>query len=133
MVNFIRAAGLLAIIPLIAAAPTATEANVAVRAAEQEAVPFSFEKWAEDIMANPNGQHPSPEEALALAFNQTSTDGLEKRQADVSCVFNDNSQAASVADAVWCIDFIAARSNVQCKAIVSGTSFADAAKLKSLV
>ncbi|KAK1470863.1 hypothetical protein CCUS01_00981 [Colletotrichum cuscutae] len=66
MVNFTRAAGLLALIPLIAAAPTAAEAT-------EQNVPFSFEKWAEDIIANPNGQHPSPEEAMALAFNQTSS------------------------------------------------------------
>ncbi|KAJ0277416.1 hypothetical protein COL940_007770 [Colletotrichum noveboracense] len=109
MVNFMRAAGLLAITPLIAAAPTDTDAGIDVRAVDV-AVPFSFEKWAEDIIANPNGNHPSPEEAIALAFNQTSTDGLEKRQADV-------------ADAVWCIDFIAARANVACNAVVSGTSF----------
>ncbi|UQC90483.1 uncharacterized protein CLUP02_16013 [Colletotrichum lupini] len=116
MVNLIRAAGLLALIPLIAAAPTAAEAT-------EQNVPFSFEKWAEDIIANPNGQHPSPEEAMALAFNQTSSDGLEKRQQDVSCTFNDNDNAASVADAVWCIDFIAARANVECKAVVSATVF----------
>lgn len=66
MVNLIRTAGLLALIPLIAAAPTAAEAT-------EQNVPFSFEKWAEDIIANPNGQHPSPEEAIALAFNQTSS------------------------------------------------------------
>ncbi|KAK1958795.1 hypothetical protein LY78DRAFT_647042 [Colletotrichum sublineola] len=122
MVNFIRVAGLLAFVPLVAAAPAATaDNNIEVRAAE--AVPFSFEKWADDIITNPNGQHPSPEEALALAFNQTSTDGLEKRQADVSCTFNDPAHAASVADAVWCIDFIAQRANVACRAVVSATSF----------
>ncbi|KAK6213118.1 hypothetical protein QIS74_09120 [Colletotrichum tabaci] len=121
MVNFLRAAGLLALAPLAAAAPAATDSNLDVRAAD--AVPFSFAKWADDIIANPNGQHPSPEEAMALAFNQTSTDGLEKRQADVSCEFNRPGQSASVADAVWCIDFIAQRANVQCRAVVSGTSF----------
>ncbi|TKW48485.1 hypothetical protein CTA1_5579 [Colletotrichum tanaceti] len=72
MVNFLRAAGLLALAPLLAAAaPAATESNLDVRAAD--AAPFSFAKWADDIIANPNGQHPSPEEAMALAFNQTST------------------------------------------------------------
>ncbi|KAK2043093.1 hypothetical protein LZ31DRAFT_555490 [Colletotrichum somersetense] len=121
MVNFIRAAGLLALVPLVVAAPAAAADNIEVRAAE--AVPFSFEKWADDIIANPNGQHPSPEEAIALAFNQTSTDGLEKRQADVSCTFNDPAHSASVADAVWCIDFIAQRANVACRAVVSATSF----------
>ncbi|EFQ30426.1 hypothetical protein CGRA01v4_09969 [Colletotrichum graminicola] len=121
MVNFIRTAGLLALIPLVAAAPAAVADNVEVR--EAGAVPFSFEKWADDIITNPNGQHPSPEEAIALAFNQTSTDGLEKRQADVSCTFNDPAHAASVADAVWCIDFIAQRANVACRAVVSATSF----------
>ncbi|GKT63848.1 hypothetical protein ColTof4_04574 [Colletotrichum tofieldiae] len=121
MVNFISAAGLLALVPLVVAAPAGTDANVEVRAAES--VPFSFAKWADDIIANPDGQHPSPEEALALAFNQTSTDGLEKRQADVHCEFNKPGDSASVADAVWCIDFIAQRANVQCKAIVSATSF----------
>ncbi|KAI8227174.1 hypothetical protein K4K53_005996 [Colletotrichum sp. SAR 10_77] len=94
MVNFMRAAGLLAITPLIAAAPTVTDAGIDVRAVNV-AVPFSFEKWAEDIIANPNGNHPSPEEAIALAFNETSTDGLEKRQADVSCTFDKPGGAAS--------------------------------------
>ncbi|KAF4806615.1 hypothetical protein CGCSCA5_v014173 [Colletotrichum siamense] len=122
MVNFMRAAGLLAITHLIAAAPTVTDAGIDVGAVDV-AVPFSFEKWAEDIIANPNGNHPSPEEAIALAFNETSTDGLEKRQADVSCTFDKPGGAASVADAVWCIDFIAARANVACNAVVSGTSF----------
>ncbi|TDZ29455.1 hypothetical protein C8034_v000383 [Colletotrichum sidae] len=123
MVNFVRVAGLLALVPLIAAAPAASEANIDVR--EAEVVPFSFEKWAEDIIANPNGKHLSPEEAFAVGFNQTSTgeDGLEKRQADVRCTFDRNGDAASAADAVWCIDFIAARSNVACRAVVSGTSF----------
>ncbi|KXH48453.1 hypothetical protein CSIM01_04832 [Colletotrichum simmondsii] len=97
MVKFVLAAGLLALVPFIAAAPTAAEAT-------EQNLPFSFERWAEDIIANPNGQHPSPEEAMALAFNQTSSE-------------------AFVADAVWCIDFIAARANVQCKAVVSATVF----------
>ncbi|KAK1978184.1 hypothetical protein LZ30DRAFT_599712 [Colletotrichum cereale] len=120
MVNFIRAAGLLALVSLAAAAPAASATdNIQVRAAE--AVPFSFEKWADDIITNPNGQHPSPEEAIALAFNQTSTDGLEKR--DASCTFDNPGKSASVADAVWCIDFIAQRANVACRAAVSATAF----------
>lgn len=72
MVNFMRAASLLAISSLVAAAPTVMDTGIEVRAADV-AVPFSFEKWAEDIIANPSGNHPSPEEAIALAFNQTST------------------------------------------------------------
>ncbi|OLN86097.1 hypothetical protein CCHL11_05276 [Colletotrichum chlorophyti] len=126
MVNVIRAAGFLAFFPLlslITAASTATEANVDVRAAAQESVPFSFEKWADDIMPNPNGQHPSHKEAFLSPSTKLRPYGLEKRQADVSCTFNNPGGAASVADAVWCIDFIVARANVLCRAAVSGTSF----------
>ncbi|KAF6812942.1 hypothetical protein CMUS01_12954 [Colletotrichum musicola] len=117
MVNFIRAASLLALVPSISAAPTTAEA-LEVRA---ETEVFSFEKWAEDIIANPGGNHLSPDEAVALAFNQTSTDEhtIQKR---ASCNIVAGSPA-SAADAVWCIDFIAARANVKCEAAVSGTSF----------
>lgn len=73
MVNIIRASGLLALIPFIAAAPTSVGASLDVRADSQNTELFSFEKWAEEKIANPSGNHLSPDEAVALAFNQTST------------------------------------------------------------
>ncbi|WYZ43724.1 hypothetical protein EsH8_VII_000160 [Colletotrichum jinshuiense] len=121
MVNIIRAAGLLALIPFIAAAPTSVGASIDERTDSQNTELFSFEKWAEEKIANPGGNHLSPDEAVALAFNQTLTDenGIEKR---ASCAGTAGSPA-SAADAAWCIDFLSARSNVNCVAYTSGTSF----------
>ena len=41
----------------------------AILAPAQEAAPFSFAKWADEIIADPNGNHLSPEEAIAVAVN----------------------------------------------------------------
>lgn len=55
MVNFApHALAALALAALVAAIPTTTST-----------APFTFVQWVEDIIANPEGDHLSPEEAVA--------------------------------------------------------------------
>lgn len=45
-----------------------------------QAVPFSFENWVEDIISNPNGDYMSPEEAVkAWEITSETTGSLNKR------------------------------------------------------
>ncbi|KAJ4007434.1 hypothetical protein NW766_010119 [Fusarium irregulare] len=82
---------------------------------------FSLESWANDIIANPEDTHLSPDAASKAAINQTSIDegALEKRELRCNTVAG---TSASVADAVWCIDFLARRPNQRCGVGAGGRS-----------
>ncbi|KAL7767012.1 hypothetical protein ACKLNR_004928 [Fusarium oxysporum f. sp. zingiberi] len=101
---------------------SATAGSVAGRKTDTEATtPFSLESWASGIIADPDGAHPSPDEAFTLAVNQTETDSgaLEKRVVRCNTVAG---TSASVADAVWCIDFLARRPGQRCGVGAGGRS-----------
>lgn len=68
MVNFApHALAALALSALVAAIPTTTSP-----------VPFTFVQWVEDILANPEGDHLSPEEAVAA--KNASVDAIPLRE-----------------------------------------------------
>ncbi|KAK5997629.1 hypothetical protein PT974_02993 [Cladobotryum mycophilum] len=102
MVNFAASAlALMALAPVIGAVPTADST-------------FSFTSWVEDIIANPKGQHLSPEGAVsAAALNDKGS--LEKR---VTC---NGGRTAPVNDAVSCINQLA-REGGEC-ALDGGVDF----------
>ncbi|KAM7202641.1 hypothetical protein V8F20_004430 [Naviculisporaceae sp. PSN 640] len=112
MVKLVQIASFLALAPLALAAPAPAE-NVAAA--------FSFEQWAIDKSTNPTGNHLSVEEVIAIAENRTSADPLPLSKRAASCTFS--GQLASAADAVRCIDYLAARPNQNCHAAVSATEF----------
>lgn len=69
MVNFMIATlGLAALVPLSVAAPAGSQTA-------PEAIPrddaFSFQQWIDDIVADPEGDHLSPEEAVKVAQKET--------------------------------------------------------------
>ena len=78
MVQFtLPALALLALTPIIGAAPAP--------GANPEGGIFSFEKWVDGIVANPSGDHLSPEQAIAAyeaSVNSTLGASLERREAD---------------------------------------------------
>ncbi|KAF4440277.1 hypothetical protein FACUT_3498 [Fusarium acutatum] len=101
---------------------SATAGSFTGRKTDTEATaPFSLESWASDIIADPDGAHLSPDEAYALAVNQTEADSrtLEKRVVRCNTVAG---TSASVADAVWCIDFLARRPGQRCGVGAGGRS-----------
>ncbi|KAF4956965.1 hypothetical protein FGADI_3377 [Fusarium gaditjirri] len=87
----------------------------------KDTAPFSLESWASGIIADPDGAHPNPEEAFALVVNQIETypGALEKRAVRCNTVPR---TSASVADAVWCIDFLARRPGQRCGVGAGGRS-----------
>lgn len=69
MVNLsIAALGLAVLLPLSAAAPAVSPSAPAVIPRDEG---FSFEQWVEDILADPEGDHLSPEEAVKAAEKGT--------------------------------------------------------------
>lgn len=68
---FVPAFALLALSASVAAVPTASNTSPVV---------FSFVQWIEDIIANPDGDHLTPEEAVAAKnAAMASANPLEKR------------------------------------------------------
>lgn len=65
MVNFASFA-VFALVPLVANAMPASSTGLSARSEK-----FSFEKWARDIIADPNGDHLSAREALDAANQGT--------------------------------------------------------------
>ncbi|KAH6887633.1 hypothetical protein B0T10DRAFT_562845 [Thelonectria olida] len=109
MVRLVSALSLAALISCTTAAPSTGSQRIEAR---DEG--FSFEEWANGIVAYPEGDHLSPEAAIQAAqeFGIRKRDDLTKRDA-VSC--NDKGQLkASLADAVSCINQLAARGNANC-------------------
>ncbi|KAI1070459.1 hypothetical protein LB507_006684 [Fusarium sp. FIESC RH6] len=108
----------LAFTTLILSAASALAGPVADKGAADS---FSFESWAKGIIANPEGTHLSPEAASKTAINQTRIDdgALDKRELRCDTVAG---TSASVADAVWCIDFLARRPNQRCGVGAGGRS-----------
>ncbi|KAF4333129.1 hypothetical protein FBEOM_13077 [Fusarium beomiforme] len=103
-------------------ATNAIAGALAGREADTQAnIPFSLESWVSGIIADPDGAHLSPDEALNLTVNQTSNDlgAMEKRAVRCNTVAG---TSASVADAVWCIDFLARRSGQRCGVPAGGRS-----------
>ncbi|KAL1852478.1 hypothetical protein Daus18300_012159 [Diaporthe australafricana] len=91
MVNFAaHALAALAFTALVAAVPTTTST-----------APFTFVQWVEDIIANPDGDHLSPEEAVA-AKNAAVAAGPIKR---VNC--EQSLTRANADDAAACLDDLA--------------------------
>ncbi|KAH7174012.1 uncharacterized protein B0J16DRAFT_325492 [Fusarium flagelliforme] len=83
---------------------------------------FSLESWANDIITDPEGTHHlSPGAASKIAINQTPIDGgaLDRRELRCNTVAG---TSASVADAVWCIDFLARHPNQRCGVGAGGRS-----------
>ncbi|KAM0420398.1 hypothetical protein ACHAPT_011818 [Fusarium lateritium] len=84
-------------------------ASTSLVAAMPAAQPFSVESWANDIIANPNGDHLSPEEA-AKAYARPAEGSLDKR---ATC--HDNFYTpAQVPDAVACINQLAGKGGQAC-------------------
>ncbi|KAF6832374.1 hypothetical protein CPLU01_06199 [Colletotrichum plurivorum] len=105
MVNFaLPALAALALAQLTGAAPTQKEETVEL---------FSFGKWVDGIIANPDGDNLTPEEAIEAwkaSINETAAaaDGDNALQKRYACNTQPNNEA-SVPDAVWCINDIARR------------------------
>ncbi|KAH7137919.1 hypothetical protein B0J11DRAFT_500176 [Dendryphion nanum] len=78
----------------------------AVPTAETTPAVFSFSNWIEGIIADPNGNHLTPEEAVAAARNaaRASSRSVEKR---AWC--NDSMRDAPAGDAAACLDYLARR------------------------
>ncbi|KAK1776682.1 hypothetical protein QBC45DRAFT_395029 [Copromyces sp. CBS 386.78] len=110
MVNhrFLAFAGLAALVlPFVAAAPTTTETL------EGREV-FSFEKWVDSIIANPDTAL-SPEQAIeawTASTNGTSSETLSKRAASCASMANQ----AYVPDAVVCVSKLASLGSQACVA-----------------
>ncbi|KXX80601.1 hypothetical protein MMYC01_202704 [Madurella mycetomatis] len=79
---------------------------LALPTAQNEGEVFSFAKWIEGIIENPDSDNLTPDEAVAAwtaSLNGTSPSVLEKRAGcnnHVGC-------EATVPDAVWCINYLA--------------------------
>ncbi|KAF6827640.1 hypothetical protein CMUS01_08915 [Colletotrichum musicola] len=110
MVNFaLSALAALALAQLTGAAPTQKEETVEL---------FSFGKWVDGIIANPDGNNLTPEEAVKAwkaSINETAAaaDGENALQKRYACNTRPNNEA-SVPDAVWCINDIARRGSAPC-------------------
>ncbi|KAL5342275.1 hypothetical protein BJX70DRAFT_356367 [Aspergillus crustosus] len=111
MVRLVSALSLAALVTCAVAAPATV---TGVQPIEVRGEGFTFEKWASDIAADPEGDHLSPEEAIQAAQES----GLIKRgdllvRDSVSC--NDSGKPkASLADSVSAINNLAARGSANC-------------------
>ncbi|KAG7126352.1 hypothetical protein HYQ45_012938 [Verticillium longisporum] len=94
-----------------AAIPSESEAPTSI---------FSFEQWVEDIIANPDGKHLSPEEAVDahLSYiNGTDVSVLEARALEkrVTCWTRDTQPPPAWGpDAVTCINYLASIGSRAC-------------------
>ncbi|ORY13955.1 hypothetical protein BCR34DRAFT_613085 [Clohesyomyces aquaticus] len=88
----------LALTVSVAAVPTASNAAAAA--------PFTFSQWIEDIIANPDGQHLSPEEAVAAknaaVGAESPANPLLKRKPNC-----DGFGHANAKNAASCLDYLA--------------------------
>ncbi|KAJ3456970.1 hypothetical protein MRS44_014111 [Fusarium solani] len=76
---------------------------------------FSWENWVEGIIADPNGSHLSPEDAVEASKAAEAKRSLDIR--DASCRGDDVAEkSAYVPDAVACIDQLASYGDKACKA-----------------
>ncbi|KAG9250223.1 uncharacterized protein F5Z01DRAFT_678021 [Emericellopsis atlantica] len=98
---------------LLASLATLALAESAVRSES-----FSFEKWTEEIIADPSGDHLSPEDAFKLAM-ASEHQAVPHAKRDVSC---DQKPSASVSDAVQCINQLAAKGTQECHASYGGAT-----------
>ncbi|RMI95250.1 hypothetical protein BHE90_017025 [Fusarium euwallaceae] len=84
------------------------------------AQPFSVESWVNDIIANPNGNHLSPEEA-AKQYSQPTEGSLDKRATCHDTAY----AAANVPDAVACINQLAGKGETACVVARSSSRFCE--------
>ncbi|KAF4342846.1 hypothetical protein FBEOM_3191 [Fusarium beomiforme] len=102
------------------AAILATTQAVAVKPdliVEARAPSFSFEQWARDIAANPDGQHLSPAEALAAGHVAATADNsleLDPRSLEKRARCHPTSRPAKAPDAVTCIQYLASIGSRAC-------------------
>ncbi|KAF4453072.1 hypothetical protein FALBO_16068 [Fusarium albosuccineum] len=90
-------------------ASTSLVAAMPAPAADEAAQPFSVERWVDGILADPNGDHLSPEEA-AEQYAKHGSRSLDKR---ATC-YDDRSAPAPEGDAIACIQQLAAKGDTQC-------------------
>ncbi|KAF9871383.1 hypothetical protein CkaCkLH20_11030 [Colletotrichum karsti] len=121
MVNFaLPALATLALASIAGAAPTAAAAEV-----------FTFSAWVEGIIANPDGDNLTPEEAVeAWRASKNITDvaagtSLEKR---ASCNTMPGREAW-IPDAVYCINYLAGKGSTRCE-VRYDVDFCTAARAK---
>lgn len=96
MVKFSFVMGLAALAPLAMAQPIAQEEQGGVSG-------FSFEDWAKSIIADPEGDHLSPDQALSSALKDgtvsSSSSSSRKRQGPNDVICNRNGfKSATVSD-----------------------------------
>ncbi|KAI9899781.1 hypothetical protein N3K66_006242 [Trichothecium roseum] len=122
MVKISLVMGLAALAPFSMAQPIDQDQNQGVASG------FSFEAWVNDIIANPEGDHLSPEEAVAAALedgtvSSSASSSHEKRLGPNDVVCNRNGfTSAKAPDAVSCINELARRGSQACRA-KSATKF----------
>ncbi|KAG8170183.1 hypothetical protein KVR01_000928 [Diaporthe batatas] len=80
----------LALSALVAAVPTTSSTT-----------PFSFVQWVEDIIANPDGDHPSPEEAVAMKAAEGSHPIVKRANCNLNFPRADGNGAA------YCLGYLA--------------------------
>ncbi|KAK1960980.1 hypothetical protein LY78DRAFT_645670 [Colletotrichum sublineola] len=110
MVNFaLPALAALALAQLTGATPVAASSST-----------FSFSKWVDGILANPNGDNLTPEEAVEAwkeSLNETSAvatrGNLLQKRADVCNTIPGTE--AYIPDAVACIDYLARLGSQECR------------------
>ncbi|KAJ0423639.1 hypothetical protein BJY00DRAFT_309879 [Aspergillus carlsbadensis] len=123
MVRLSSALGLAAIVSCTVAAPSAAtgfQHSEMEMEARDSSAGFSFEAWVNGIIADPEGDHLSPVEAVASAQNDAGElPALERRSGDlearesISC--NDKAKPkASLSDASNAISQLARRGNANC-------------------
>ncbi|KAK3990705.1 hypothetical protein QBC44DRAFT_393990 [Cladorrhinum sp. PSN332] len=115
MVNFaLPTLALLALTPVIGAVAVQPRAEEAT-----QAEPFSFVKWVDEIAANPNGTHLSPEQAYQewerTVLNATETEGALHKRLRCNNIPN---ASAPVPDAVQCINYLASLGTKPCKVTI---------------
>ncbi|KAF5717561.1 hypothetical protein FMUND_5722 [Fusarium mundagurra] len=111
----------LALITLGVFAFSAIAGSVTDRKIDTDATaPFSLESWVSGIIADPDGAHLRPDEAYALAVNQTKNDSgtLEKRT--LSCNSLGRRTSAGVFDVLLCIASLASRGRQGCSLGLGG-------------
>lgn len=85
---FLATLAFLAVSTSVSATPTAEKVSV---------VPFTFVQWIKDIIAEPNGDHMSPEEAVAAKNAAVAAaNPLEQRAARCQADFKDANVSPSL-------------------------------------
>ncbi|KAL0943484.1 uncharacterized protein CTRU02_201371 [Colletotrichum truncatum] len=106
-------------LPTLAALAFASFAGAAPAATQSDTVEvFSFAQWIEGIIANPDGDNLTPDEAVEAwraSIDQTSPvpdSGLLQKRYWCNTIPNTE---AYVPDAVWCINDVARRGGAECR------------------